>query len=341
METAKTPPKRKSAKKGSSDGLLSAIARWYKSALAYTPARFTNKAIWSVVVWAIAPLAVGIYLSGYLVAQPAVGFITLNTGISSFTAEFLGLQIDKARNDPSIKALVVEINSPGGSVVPTQELYFQLLDLRKDMPVVSTIGSLAASGGYYLAMATDPIYAKPSSTVGNIGVWGYVPLNLAVNDVVLASGPFKLTATNQAEFVREIEGIKREFLETVKAGRGERLQMKDHEVLTGLAYSGREAVDLGLIDYLGSTQEAMDMAAEMAGINNYRIVDLQLEVLKDIFGDDFSYYTELGVAVLSEIFGDDFTLADNWVYSMNPLTDGFVLPPGAYMLYDVQFGGRP
>jgi protease-4 len=341
MENAESPPERTIVKPGSAADLGSAIGRWYKSAVAYTPAQITNKAVWSVVIWAVAPLVAGIYLAGYLLPQPAVGVITLDTGISSYTAEFLELQIEKARSDPSIKAVVVKIDTPGGSVVPTQNLYFQLLNLRKDMPVVSAIGSLAASGGYYLAMATDPIFAKPSSTVGNIGVWGYIPSDLAVNDLILASGPFKLSATNQAEFVREIEGIKREFLETVKAGRGERLQMKDHEVLTGLAYSGRESVELGLIDYLGTTNDAILMAAELAGISNNRVVDLELEVLKDIFGDDFSYYKKLERAVLPEMFGDDFSTADNWVYSKNPLTDGFMLPPGAYMLYDVLLGGRP
>lgn len=341
MTIANYPPKKSISADGKSDDLATVIARWYKSAVAYTPKQFANKAVWAVLLWAVAPLAAGIYLASYLLPQPAVGFITLDYGISSASAEFLSLQIEKARTDPNIKAVVLLINTPGGSVVPTQSLYFQLLDLREDKPVVSAIGSLAASGGYYLAMATDPIFAKPSSTVGNIGVWGYIPPDLAVNDLILASGPFKLSATNQAEFVREIEGIKREFLETVKAGRGDRLQMEDHEVLTGLAYSGREAVDLGLIDYLGTNNEAYAMAAEMAGIGNYRIVDLQLEVLKDRFGEDFSYFSTIEWSVLPELLGDDYSAADNWVYSKNPLTDGFMLPPGAYMLYDVLLGGRP
>lgn len=314
--------KRTSVKKNGQDNLGDSLSRWYASALSYTPHQLANKAVWAVVLWALAPLALGMYLSTLIVPQPAVGVINLDTGISRFTADFIGLQIEYARNHPDIKAVVIEIDTPGGSVVPTQELYYQLLDLRKTVPVVSAIDGLAASGGYYLAMATDPIFAKPSSTVGNIGVWGIIPPDLAVNDLILASGPFKLTATNQAEFVREIEGIKREFLETVKAGRGERLAMKDHEVITGLAYSGREAIELGLIDYLGSTTEAVAMAAEIAGIRNYRVIDIEMKVLEAIFGDSNPFFEE-------------------WVYSRNPLSEGFALPPGAYMLYDLQLGGLP
>lgn len=325
MAKAKSPPKKPTSKaKGSTNSasLMDPLSNWYQSAKANTPAQFGNKAIWSVILWLAVPLAAGIYLSNIVMPQPAVGVITLDTGISSFTADFLAQQIEIATEDTSIKAVVIEINTPGGTVVPTQDLYYQVLELRKSMPVVSAIDSLAASGGYYLAMATDPIYAKPSSTVGNIGVWGYIPDSFAVNDIILASGPFKLTATNQAEFVREIEGIKREFLETVKAGRGDRLQMRDHEVLTGLAYSGREAVDLGLIDYLGSTDDAVAMAAELAGIENYRVVDLEQVLLERLFGEIDPFFEE-------------------WVYSKNPISDGFVLPAGAYMLYDLQLGGRP
>lgn len=325
MAKEKSPAKKsnKAAKKTSIVTRFNdAVASWFKSAQKHTPAQYTNKAVWALILWVAAPLTFGIYLSNLAIPQPAVGVINLDTGISSFTADFVAQQIEIASKDPSIKAVVIEIDTPGGSVVPTQDLYYLLLELRKTKPVVAAIDGLAASGGYYLAMATDPIYAKPSSTVGNIGVWGYIPRDLAVNDIILASGPFKLTASNQAEFVREIESIKREFLETVKAGRGDRLQMKDHEVLTGLAYSGREAVELGMIDYLGSTDDAIAKAAELAGIKNYRVIDLERVLLERIFGDSNPFF-------------------EKWVYSKNPISDGFDLPSGAYMLYDLQLGGRP
>lgn len=294
---------------------------WYKTAKVNTPKQLANNALWSLIIWAVLPLAAGIYLSNLAIPQPAVGVININTGISNSSADFIALQIEIASQDPNIKAVVIEIDTPGGSVVPTQELYYLLLELRKTKPVVAAIDSLAASGGYYLAMATDPIFAKPSSTVGNIGVWGYVPFDLAVNDIILASGPFKLTAGNQEEFVREIEGIKREFLETVKAGRGDRLKMEDYEVLTGLAYSGRESVELGLIDYLGSTNDAIAMAAEMAGITNYQVIDVEKVLIDRIIIDGNRSF-------------------EAWVYSNNPLSDGFIIPAGAYMLYDFQLGGR-
>ncbi|MDH3944897.1 MAG: S49 family peptidase, partial [Anaerolineae bacterium] len=171
MAKAKSTPKKAPEPAPVGEILVNWLKAYFQGAQRYTPTNAAPKSVWGLALWAALPLLVGIWLAGLAIPQPAVGVINLDTGISSYTAEFLALQIEEARKDPAIKAVVIEINTPGGSVVPTQDLYFELLDLREDMPVVSAIDNLAASGGYYLAMATDPIYAKPSSTVGNIGVW--------------------------------------------------------------------------------------------------------------------------------------------------------------------------
>jgi protease-4 len=188
--------------------------------------------------------------------------------------------------------------------------------------VVGSIDGMAASGGYYAAMATDPIYARPSSYVGNVGVWSIVPQDLAVNDEIIASGPFKLTGSNREEFMRELEGIKIEFLETVFSQRGERIQISRAELSQGLVYSGREAARLGLIDRVGSHTEAIEEAARLAGIANYEVIDLQLLALTGLYGD---LYFE----------------PEPWIGAADPLTGERSLPYGIYLLYDARLRGIP
>ena len=284
--------------------------------------KFSFGALGSVLLWGLAPLLVGLWLAQAVVPQPAVGIIRLNTEIWSDSAALVTAQIEEAREDPTIQAVVVQLDSPGGEVAPSQALYLELQALRREMPVVGSIDGIAASGAYYVAMASDPVYAKPSSTVGNVGVWGYIPPDLGVNEVILASGPFKLTASNRDEFLRWIEGIRLEFLETVFSQRGDRIQIARVELSQGLAYPGREAVRLGLIDRLGSETEAIRTAAQQAGIAHYRVIDLEARVVDKLAEDENG---EL----------------EPWVGAADPVTGRRVLPPGAYLLYDIQLGGAP
>ncbi len=268
--------------------------------------------------WVALPLALGIWLSGLYVQKPQVGIIRLNSDIWSLSAELVVEQINLARQNPRLRAVVVQIDSPGGEVVATQTIYLSLLNLRQQMPVVGSIDTIAASGGYYSAMAVEPLYAKPSSTVGNVGVWGYYPPVIGVNDAVLASGPFKLTASNAAEFEREIEGIKREFLEVVRSQRGERLQIAISDLAQGLAYPGRTALAYGMIDELGSFQDALDKAAALAGLQEYETIDLEALAIADYFESEYPHFP--------------------WYGAPDPETGERALPPGLYLLYDIRLG---
>ena len=276
--------------------------------------------IFFLLLCVILPLAGGFFISRRVIPSTAVGIIRLNTEIYGFSAEFINQQIAEARANSRIRAVVVQIDSPGGEVTATQTIFLELQKLRHEMPVVGSIDSIAASGAFYAAMATDPVYAKPSSTVGNVGVWGYFPSELGVNDVVLASGPFKLTASNTAEFLRGIDSIKREFLATVISQRGTRLKISDIDLSQGLAYSGRESLDLGLIDAIGSQTESIEIAAKQAGITHYTIIDLEAEVINKYYSD----YNPL--------------LSNLWIAKADPLTGKRELPPGAYLLYDARIG---
>lgn len=286
--------------------------------------------IGNTVLWGLIFIAVGLgswLLSLYFIPRPSVGIIKINYDIwstgtdSDFgSAELFQAQIDSARMNPRIRAVVVQFDSPGGEVVASQTLYMELQALRKEMPVVGSIGTMAASGAYYAAMGTTPIYARPSSSVGNVGVWGYVPEDLAVNDVILASGPFKLTGSNRDEFLREIEGIKQEFLATVTSQRGERLHITPEELSQGLMYSGREALRMGLVDQLGTLTDAIAVAAQQAGIKHYTVVDLEARVI-----DRYAY-------------GRSFFIQP-WSGATDPTTGKRTLSPGIYLLYDMHLRG--
>ncbi len=288
---------------------------------------FNFRSLGSLLVWGVAPLAVGLWLAQILVSQPAVGIIRLPGDIWAGSAEFVRAQIQEARDDPAIKAVIFQLDSPGGEVVASQDIYLELQNLRREIPVVGSIDAMAASGGYWVALATDPIYAKPSSVIGNVGAFTFIPLDLSVNDVVLASGPFKLSASNREQVVREVEGIKQEYLATITSQRGERLNIAPTELSQGLVYQGREALRLGLIDHLGGQSEAIAMAAEQAGIERYQVVDLQERAIAQFLSDQ----------------DDQVSLWQSkvWVGAANPLTGERLLPPGLYLLYNVQLGRRP
>jgi protease-4 len=287
----------------------------------HSPSGF--RTLGSFLVWVIAPLLIGIWLAQALVPQPAVGIVRLTGDIYAESVDWVMLQVQEARDDPNIQAVVVQLDSSGGEVAASQELYLELQNLRRQMPVVGSLESVTASGAYYAAVAADPIYAKPSSTVGNVGVWGYAPMDLAENEIILASGPFKLTASNRDEFLRSIEEIKLEFVETVFSQRGERMNISRVDLSNGLAYSGREAQRLGLIDYLGSESDAVAAAAQQAGIAHYQVVDLEERVYQELLAQ----YEESSL--------------EPWVGAADAETGERVLPPGVYLLYDTQLGGAP
>ncbi|MCX7680661.1 MAG: S49 family peptidase [Anaerolineae bacterium] len=256
-----------------------------------------------------------------IVPRPAVGIIRINDDIWYGSNILFQAEIEAARRDRRIRAVVVQFDSPGGEVAASQSLFLELQNLRREMPVVGSVDSMAASGAYYAALATDPIYAKPSSSVGNVGVWGRVPPDLGVNDFIITSGPFKLTGSNREEFLRELESVKREFLATVVSQRGARLTLTPAELSQGLLYSGREAVRLGLIDHIGGQTDAVAEAARQAGIAHYDTVDLEVRVL----GERPRYYS----------------LNESWVGAADPVTGQRNLPYGIYLLYDAQLRGVP
>lgn len=176
-----------------------------------------------------------------------------------------------AFEDPKTKGVVLRINSPGGSPVQSGYIYDEIRRLRGEHPdtkVYAVITDLGASGAYYIASAADEIYADKASLVGSIGVtaasFGFVDLmgKLGVERRVYTSGehkafldPFQPQKDDETRFWQGVLDIThRQFIESVKKGRGDRLKVDGHpELFSGLVWSGEQALELGLVDKLGST----------------------------------------------------------------------------------------
>ncbi len=185
----------------------------------------------------------------------------------------------EADADPGVDAVVLRINSPGGSPAASWEIYQAVRDMGK--PVVVSVADIAASGAYYLASAADEIVAAPSSQVGSIGVI-LVAQDLeglyekvGIRYTVLTKGKYKdigspareMTAEEKNVLQGQIDTVYEQFIADVAEGRPALDVDQVRELATGLTYPGEEALRLGLIDTIGSFADALDSAAQAAGLD--------------------------------------------------------------------------
>lgn len=240
-------------------------------------------------LWLALPLVVGGLLA-LLVPQPVIGIIRLEDAIYSYTARDMVKQIEYASEHPEVRAVVLVLDSPGGTVVDTEAVYLELAKLRERKPVVTVVNSMAASGAYYLSVGTDYIYAKPSSLVGNIGVISYLPPVPMIFEEIISTGPYKLWGAARDSEMRQADAIKEAFLEAVVLGRGDRLTAAPEVITSGQIWMGNEAVRLGFADALGTESDALDKAAELARVANYEAVELR--ELAGIVIDPYAFFIE-------------------------------------------------
>ncbi len=243
-------------------------------------------------LWLALPLVMGLLVAA-LIPQPVIGVISLAEPIYADSAERVIAQIDYARSHPEVRAVVLVLDSPGGTVVDTEAVYLELLKLREKKPVVVSINSMAASGAYYLTAGGDYAFAKPTSMVGNVGVIGYLPPMPTIYEEIISTGPYKLWGSPRDTYMRQIEMIKQGFYAAVKAGRGDRLVAGPDAVLSGQIWPASEAVRFGLIDELGSQSDAVEKAASLAHVSNYRIDNLfDLAGLSSADSGAFGFFAE-------------------------------------------------
>jgi protease-4 len=178
-----------------------------------------------------------------------------------------------------VKAVVLRIDSPGGSVAPTQEIYEEVGKLRKKKPVIASLGSVAASGGYYIASACEQVVSNPGTLTGSIGVimeLGNVEelmKKIGVQGYSIKSGANKdigsplrpLSPEGKAILQGVVNNVHGQFVSAVAAGR-QMPEEKVRELADGRVYSGEQAKGLGLVDILGNMEDAIDLAAKRVGI---------------------------------------------------------------------------
>lgn len=206
---------------------------------------------------------------------PIIGIIRVEgTIIEASDAGRVTSPIGSALSNRSVKAVVLVIDSPGGYAHLIEQIYLDILKLKREKPVVAA-AVRALSGGYYIAVAADYIYAHPTSMVGNVGVIGTAPPVLIPSERVMETGPQKWTGFSRLLFPFNLTRALESFVSAVLEGRGDRLKVSSKTIRRGLIYLGSEAKEAGLIDEIGSLQAAIEHAARLANLTEYRVEEIQ------------------------------------------------------------------
>jgi len=209
-------------------------------------------------------------------------------------------EIKQYRKDPSVKAIVLRVESPGGAVVPSQEIFEEIKRTIKSKPVVVSMGSIAASGGYYISCPATKIVANPGTLTGSIGVLIEIPNikglldKIGVKAEVIKSGKYKditsplkpLKADEKEILQKLIQDIHEQFVNAVAEGR--KIPIKNvKKIADGRAFTGVEAKQLGLVDEIGDLDHAIQIAAQLGKIKGEpEIVTKKRPLLIDILKGD-------------------------------------------------------
>lgn len=230
----------------------------------------------------------------------------------SIGSKLISREIRKARLSENVKSVVFRVNSPGGDALASDVIWREVLLTSQVKPVVVSMGNLAASGGYYVSCAADKIIAHPSTITGSIGVFGVIPnfekmfknkLGITFDDVQtnenskFMSVTKPLTPYQREVFTRFIDDIYETFVNHVAEARNMTYEEVD-EIAQGRVWSGSDAKMLGLVDEFGGLQYAIKTSADLAGIEDYRIVEYPvqkdpiLQLMEDMFGSKASELLE-------------------------------------------------
>ncbi|MFA4852091.1 MAG: signal peptide peptidase SppA [Bacteroidales bacterium] len=237
-------------------------------------------------------------------------------------SERISEAIRKARLDSTVKAIVLRVNSPGGSALASEVIWREVALAKKVKPVVASMGDVAASGGYYISCAATKIVADPSTITGSIGVFGLVPNlkglfneklgitfdNVKTNNYAdFGTVTRALTESEKAVYLSDVENIYQTFIKHVADGRNMSTDQVD-SIGQGRVWCGVDAKDIGLIDEFGGLEKAIELAAKLAKIGEYKIQSLPEQkdpftqileglsggandaLLKKELGDVYEYY---------------------------------------------------
>lgn len=208
--------------------------------------------------------------------------------------------IKELQENDKVKAVVFRINSPGGSANASDGILFELQQLKKKKPLIVSFGDYAASGGYYIAMAADKIYSEPNTLTGSIGVFGVIPYfkdiankNGIRSDIVSTNANSQyysslngVTPYGVSLITRSVEGTYKRFVHFVTQNRKQSFEQID-SVGGGRIWSGTRAKEIGLVDELGTLNDAIKFAAQKAGLKSYRVASYpkRMSPFEQIFSD--------------------------------------------------------
>jgi protease-4 len=225
-------------------------------------------------------------VSGVITDQPsrrALGLVRDEGTLARVKSE-----LQKAEDDGRVKAIVLRVDSPGGGVTASDEIYTELVRFKRkqNLPVIASLGDVAASGGYYVACAADLIVAHPTTVTGSIGVI-LMNLNLegllgkiGVRNETFKAGahkdllsPFRGATDEERRIVQTImDGLHARFIAVVKEGRPKLDAARLAELTDGRIFDATQAVTLGLVDHVGSLGDAIELARRAAGVEEARVV---------------------------------------------------------------------
>ena len=230
----------------------------------------------------------------------ASGQIFSGEGYDGIYSVNLIKEIKKVAKDDAIKAVVLRVNSPGGSANASDEILFELQELKKKKPLVVSFGDYAASGGYYIAMAGERIFSEPNTLTGSIGVFGMVPnfkglankngihaeavtTNVNSNGYSMVNG---LTPGYKSMLTKNVEQTYKRFVHFVTLNRKKSFEQID-EIGGGRVWSGARAKELGLVDQLGSLEDAVAYASQRVKLKDYQVVSYpkKVSMFEQIFSD--------------------------------------------------------
>ena len=242
-----------------------------------------------IIVIAIGACAILLVLLGIVIVVNPLSGIGPKVAVIEITGTIIKSdpiieQIHGYRDNPSVKSIVLRINSPGGAVVPTQEIYSELgkLKTKSRKKIVASMGTTAASGGYYIACVADEIFANPGTLTGSIGVIMQIITaegilkKVGVGSEVIKSGKFKdtgspmrsMTDEERAILQETVDDVYAQFVDAVFEGRQNKGLTREEivELANGRIFSGQQAYERKLVDELGDLQDAIKRAGELGGI---------------------------------------------------------------------------
>ncbi len=253
----------------------------------------------------------------------AVGDIVSGKGErDQIGSETLSETIREARQDDKVKAIVLRVNSPGGSALASEVIWHEMELARKQKPVIVSMGDVAASGGYYISCNADTIVAQPNTITGSIGVFGlmfnaqkFFNNKIGITFDTYKTGPYSdlgssvrpLTSSERQILQNSVERVYGTFTKRVSDGRKMTVDLVD-SLGQGRVWAGIDAFNLGLVDVLGGLDDAIAIAAKSAQLENYRIVELPeqkdalQQIVEEMSGDVSTRYLKYKLGDKFEMF---------------------------------------